>query len=98
MSKGKKFNATEKHFIKREEKYRKEQQCLYKQLDDACVIIAQLEARIADLDEKLSVTAMERDEALKLAAMSPDEMQRYIKQTKAAADVCSILSAMGRYC
>lgn len=98
MSKGKKFNATEKHFIKREEKYRKEQQCLYKQLDDACVIIAQLEARIADLDEKLSVTAMERDEALKLAAMSPDEMQRYIKQTKATADVCSILSAMGRYC
>lgn len=76
MSKGKKFNAAEKHFLKKEEAYRKEQKQLNANLDAPYATINQLRKEIAELDKKLAAVTEERDEALKLSSMSQDEMKK----------------------
>lgn len=97
MSKGKKFNAAEKHFLKKEEAYRKEQKQLNANLDAPYATINQLRKEIAELDKKLAAVTEERDEALKLSSMSQDEMKKHIEQTRKVASMYGVLSAMRRY-
>lgn len=97
MSKGKKFNAAEKHFLKKEEVYRKKQKQLYANLDTAYATINQLRKEIAELDKKLVVVTEERDEALKLSSMNQDEMKKHIEQTRKVASLYGVLSAMRQY-
>ena len=97
MSKGKKFDAAEKHFLKKEDAYRKEQKCLYEALTVANATIAQLREENAALAAKLAAVALERDEALKQVAMNPEELQKHIEQTKKAAEMCGILTAVSKF-
>lgn len=97
MSRGKKFDAAEKHFLKKEEAYRKKQKQFYADLDTAYTTINQLKKEIAELNEKLSIVTEERNEALKLLSMSQDEMKKHIEQTRKVASMYGVLSAMRRY-
>lgn len=97
MSKGKKFDAAEKHFLKKEEAYRKEQKRLYEALTAANAAITQLREENAALDARLTAVIAERDEALKLVDMNPEELQKHIEQTKKAAEVCGILTAVNKF-
>lgn len=98
MSKGKKFTAAEKHFFKKEEGYRKEQKRMTDELDAAKKVIAQLNARVSELEGQLVIALAGRDEALKLAGMTTEEMQKHLKQTQAAAEVCGILTTFSKFC
>lgn len=94
MSKGKKYSAAEKHFLKKEEAYRKEQKRLYDNLDAAYSTINQLRKEIIDLNAQISELTVERDEILKLSAMSPDELKKHIVRTKKAAEMCDMFFAV----
>ena len=87
MSKGKKFDAAEKHFLKKEDAYRKEQKRLEDALGIANETIAQLREENAALATRFAAVTAERDEALKLVAMHPEELQKHIEQTKKAAEM-----------
>lgn len=97
MSRGKKFDAAEKHFLKKEEAYRKKQKQFYADLDTAYTTINQLKKEIAELNEKLSAVTEERDEALKLSSMDSDEMRKHMEQTRKVAAMYGMLSAIRRY-
>lgn len=97
MSKGKKFNAAEKHLLKKEEAYRKEQKQLYANLDTAYATINQLRKEIAELDKKLVAVTEERDEALRLSSMNPDEMKKHIEQTRKVASMYGVFSTISQY-
>ena len=97
MGGGKKFDAAEKHFLKKEEAYRKKQKQFYADLDTAYTTINKLKKEIAELNEKLSAVTEERDEALKLSAMDSDEMRNHMERTRKVAAMYDMLSAIRRY-
>lgn len=97
MAKGKKFDAAEKHFLKKEEAYRKQ----IKELDERVVKTIQLVGKLIEenntLKKQVVQLTAERDELLKLNSLSPDELKKHMQHTQSAEAAYELFSARMRY-
>lgn len=96
MSKGKKFTAAEKHFLEKENQYRKEIRRLDEALAKALTANVTLAKKNVSLQEELTKVAAERDEALKLSNLSTEELQRHIKATQNVSQAVGMFTCMNQ--
>lgn len=97
MPKGKKFDAAEKHFLKKEEAYRKQ----IKELSECAAKTIQLGGKLIEenntLKKQVAQLTAERDELLKLNSLSPDELKSHMQHTQSATAAYELFSSRMRY-
>lgn len=97
MSKGKKFDAAEKYFLKKEEAYRKQIKELSERVDKTIQLGGKLIEENNALKKQVAQLTAERDEFLKLNSLDPDELKRHMQHTQSAAAVYELISSRMRY-
>ena len=97
MPKGKKFNAVEKYFLKKEEAYRKQIKELSERVDKTIQLGGKLIEENDALKAQVAQLTAERDELLKLNSLDPDELKRHMQYTQSAAAAYELISSRMRY-
>lgn len=89
--KGKKFDAAEKHFLKKEEQYKKQ----LKGYAEQTVYVKKLENEIFTLRKELANKQLEVDKLLELQGMTKEEFQEKLATDKLLQQALSIFSSPG---
>jgi len=82
MPRGEKFNAAEKHFMNKEEKYRKEINALSSKLREIVHESNVLKRTNDDQEKKIKMLEEQLIEQNKLISMSPEELDKHVKAIK----------------
>ena len=94
MPRGRKFDAAEKHFKEKEISYGRIIKDLNWQLTETRADLRAACQKIDDLQRQTDKLLAERDELLKLVKMSPEELQKHMKNTEGAALAVQMLSLL----
>ena len=92
MPKGKKFEAAEKHFIKKEEKLRKVIKELQSKISELSEKNQELEKALTNANEQLDLLRIENSTLKDASSLSEDELKSLIERADQAKRVEALLN------
>ena len=89
--KGKKFDAAEKHFLKKEEVYRKKISALEKEVAEKSKLLADVEEKVQNLESENEQMKDWVDRLLKYTELSQADIKKVCEKDKAIASLLEVL-------
>ncbi len=93
MPRGKKFDAAEKHFLKKEAGYLKSIKELKEALAAAAAEVAGKENQLQEVRAENELLKKEIEQLRKTAGLSPEEVSKLVRGAEGAATLCGFIQS-----